>query len=356
MRLHVNANFYVDNSKNVYDLSTATAESRQTAKFAYGIGASRVRLAAGIDAPLEKYTGPVPLRPFAEYHAEIVTAAADPALVDVSAARRAARSAVADVRLAHAGVSGRDPRRRRRRAVALDRARVPAAAAALRGALRRVVSAGRRRLQQAGDRHPGVEKKVEAPPTEGRIAGVAKDKAGKGIGHAIVAVAGRPHASVVTDADGTFEIAALAPGPANVEVEAPDFEGEKVMAMVTAGQVTEVSLALTPKARTGSVRGKTTDAQGHAVEATLKFSGAQALETRTDGSGLYQAALLPGALQGRRRGAGAADEGEPVRGGRRRQPPDRSDAAPGEPRPDPDRRRDRAARADQVQDRGGRPS
>jgi outer membrane protein OmpA-like peptidoglycan-associated protein len=42
------------------------------------------------------------------------------------------------------------------------------------------------------------------------------------------------------------------------------------------------------------VRGKTTDAQGRAVEATLKFSGAQALETRTDNGGLYQAALLPG--------------------------------------------------------------
>jgi len=53
-------------------------------------------------------------------------------------------------------------------------------------------------------------------------------------------------------------------------------------------------VALTPRARTGVVRGKTIDAQGHAVEATLKFSGAQALETRTDNGGLYQAALLPG--------------------------------------------------------------
>jgi len=67
-----------------------------------------------------------------------------------------------------------------------------------------------------------------------------------------------------------------------------------VTTVVTAGQVAEVAVALTARARTGSVRGKTVDASGRAVEATLKFSGAQALETRTDGSGLYQAALLPG--------------------------------------------------------------
>ena len=132
------------------------------------------------------------------------------------------------------------------------------------------------------------------PPTEGRIAGVAKDKDGKGIPHAIVAIAGRPHGGVVTDADGSFEIPAVAPGPATLEVNAPDFSGEKVTTAVTAGHLTEVSVALTPKAHTGLVRGKTTDAQGHAVEATLKFSGAQTLETRTDGGGLYQAALLPG--------------------------------------------------------------
>ncbi len=123
---------------------------------------------------------------------------------------------------------------------------------------------------------------------------MAKDKSGKGIARAVVSVVGRPHAGVLTDTDGSFEIAALAPGPASVEVTAPDFESEKVMTNVTAGQVAEVAVALTPRARTGHVRGKTIDAQGHAVEATLKFSGAQALETRTDNGGLYQAALLPG--------------------------------------------------------------
>ena len=56
-----------------------TANTREVAMFAYGIAASRLRFGLGVDAPLERYTGPVGLRPFAEYHAEIVTASPDPA-------------------------------------------------------------------------------------------------------------------------------------------------------------------------------------------------------------------------------------------------------------------------------------
>jgi outer membrane protein OmpA-like peptidoglycan-associated protein len=294
LRFHANANYYVDNSKNVYNLDGTTWQSRQAAKFAYGIGASRVRLSAGVDAPLEKFTGPVPLRPFAEYHAEIITAVRDAALAQISPIagprdrqwltfglraeiyRGATLDAGADVRLRTNGPTYEPP-------MAPYSILFGASYPLDVDAFTRPVIVTR-----------VVEKQIAPPPSEGRIAGVAKDKAGKGIARAIVAVAGRPHAGVVTDADGTFEIPDLAPGPANLEVSAPDFEGEKMTANVTAGKVTEVAVALTPKARTGSVRGKTTDAQGRAVEATLKFSGAQAIELHTDGGGLYQAALLPG--------------------------------------------------------------
>ena len=295
LRFHVNANYYVDNSKNVYNLDGTTWQSRQAAKFAYGIGASRARLSAGVDAPLEKFTGPVPLRPFAEYHAEIITANRDAALVQVSPIagprdrqwltfglraqvyRGATLDAGVDIRLRTNDPTYEPPM-----------------------APYSILFGASYPLDVDAFTRPVIVTRVverpiaPPPPSEGRIAGVAKDKAGKGIGRAIVAVAGRPHAGVVTDADGTFEIPDLAPGPANLEVSAPDFEGEKMTANVTAGKVTEVAVALTPKARTGSVRGKTTDAQGHAVEATLKFSGAQAIELHTDGGGLYQAALLPG--------------------------------------------------------------
>jgi outer membrane protein OmpA-like peptidoglycan-associated protein len=294
LRIHINANYYFDNSSNVYNLEGTTLASRLASKFAYGIDASRMRLAAGIDAPLEKWTGGV-LRPFGEYHAEIITANADSALVDVAGAggsrerqwltfglraqvyRGATIDAGVDVRLANAGMMYAPPL-----------------------APVNVIFGASYPLDVDSFRKPVIvtqviEKPSLAPPvTDGRIAGVAKDKAGKPIPHAIVAVAGRAHATVVTDADGTFEIAGLVPGPANLEVQAPEFESEKATTNVTAGQTAEVAVALTPKARTGSVRGKTTDAQGRAVEATLKFSGAQAFETRTDGGGLYQAALLPG--------------------------------------------------------------
>ena len=78
LRFHANVNYYLDNSSNLthFDQDT-TANTREVAMFAYGIAASRVRFGLGVDAPLERYTAPVGLRPFAEYHAEIVTASPD---------------------------------------------------------------------------------------------------------------------------------------------------------------------------------------------------------------------------------------------------------------------------------------
>ena len=297
LRLHINASYYFDNSRKVYGDLTATPQSLQAAKFAYGVGASRVRLAAGIDAPLEKYTGPLPLRPFAEYHAELITANADPALAPVmpmdgpgpkdrqwltfgvraQVYRGFTLDGGADIRLRSNGLVYEPP--------------LPPYTVLFGASYPLDVDAFTRPVIVTRV----VEKPIPAPlPAEGRIAGVAKDKDGKGVARAIVSVAGRPHGGVVTDADGSFEIASLAPGPATVEVSSPDFNAEKLTTAITAGRVTEVSIALTPKIHTGQVRGKTVDAQGHAVEATLKFSGAQSLETRTDGGGLYQAALLPG--------------------------------------------------------------
>jgi outer membrane protein OmpA-like peptidoglycan-associated protein len=296
LRLHVNASFYLDNSKNVYDLAGTTIESREAAKFAYGVAESRVRLAAGVDAPLEKLTGPVPLRPFAEYHAEIVTAGADPAFAFMPLeggrdrhwltfglrARIYGGATVdvgSDVRLRSNGIQYGPP--------------LPPYAFVFGASYPLDVDAFTRPVIVT--RTETIEKPIPPPPpTEGRIAGVAKDKDGKAIARAVVLVTGRAHGGVVTDADGTFEISSLPPGPANLEVSAADFDAEKLTTAVTPGGVANVSVVLTAKVRTGSVRGKTTDAQGHAVEATLRFSGAQAYETRTDSGGLYTAALVPG--------------------------------------------------------------
>ncbi|HTA20711.1 MAG TPA: hypothetical protein VK989_15565, partial [Polyangia bacterium] len=90
VRFHASANFYVDNSHNLIDFSDPTISiyTREVASFAYGIADSRFRLGAGVDFPLEARTAPVPLAPFAEYHAEIVTSKADPAFKTYSPKNR----------------------------------------------------------------------------------------------------------------------------------------------------------------------------------------------------------------------------------------------------------------------------
>ena len=46
------------------------------------MGSSRIRASLGLDAPIERWTGRLGLRPFAEYHHELITAQPDPALSD----------------------------------------------------------------------------------------------------------------------------------------------------------------------------------------------------------------------------------------------------------------------------------
>jgi outer membrane protein OmpA-like peptidoglycan-associated protein len=296
LRFHGNASFYADNSKNVYDFTGTTVATRDVAAFAYGIGASRVRLAAGADLPFSDLA--VPLQPFAEYHAEIVTASANtaalmPGAADGSRARQwltfglragiykgATVDAGADVRLQSNGPAYGAP--------------LPPYDVVFGLSYPLDVDAFTRPVVVTRT----VEKLVQPPPpTEGRVAGVAKDKDGKAIAGAVVTVAGRAHGAVVTDADGTFETPALPPGPARLEISAADFEPEKVTAAVVAGQRADVTVSLTAKVKTGVVRGKISDGQGRGIEATLKFNGAQAFEARSDSSGFYSAALVAGPYQ-----------------------------------------------------------
>src|SRR5439155_22980695 len=109
-----------------------------------------------------------------------------------------------------------------------------------------------------------IEKTVAPPqPNEGRIAGAVKNgKDGKPVQGAIVAVHGRPLARVATDPDGTFQTVLLPPGPADLEISAPDFEPATVKTAIIVGRPMELNVALTPKPVTGNVRGKVTDKQG----------------------------------------------------------------------------------------------
>jgi hypothetical protein len=88
LRTHASAGFYFDNSGAAVDLVGVPQPARQRVLFADGIASDRVRLAVALDAPLEGRTGRVGLHPFAEYHLEIVTAAANPAFQDLTPLNR----------------------------------------------------------------------------------------------------------------------------------------------------------------------------------------------------------------------------------------------------------------------------
>jgi len=293
IRVHANINYYLDNSSNLYDFSSRSQPTREVAMFAYGIAASRLRFGLGVDAPLEKLTGPVGLRPFAEYHAEIVTASPDPAFADVAG----------------------DPGNRDQHWLTLGlRARV------FNGfTLDAGVDIGLRPVgYQYGPPLPPydvifgmsypfdtaafarptvVTRTVEkaAPPAMGNVVGTVKTKAdGKPIAEAVVSFAGQPRARVATDPDGSFQSAPLPPGPTDVTVAAAGFEPATGKANVVAGSASTIEVALIAKIVNGNVRGKVSDRAGRGVPATVRFNGPNSFDAQADASGAFSAVLPAG--------------------------------------------------------------
>ena len=294
LRFHANINYYLDNSSNLthFDQDT-TPNTREVAMFAYGIAASRMRFGLGVDAPLERYTGPVPLRPFAEYHAEIVTASPDSAF---------------------AGYANDLNNRDQHWLTVGLRARV------LQGlTIDAGVDVGLRSVgYQYGPPLPPydlifgigypfdtaslgkptvVTRTIEkAPaPSMGTVIGNVKSKAdGKPIAEAVVSFTGQPRARVATDPDGSFQSVPLPPGPADITVAAAGFEPATGKATVVAGSSATVEVALVAKVVNGSVRGKVADRAGRPMAATLRFNGPHAFEAHADAGGLFSASLPSG--------------------------------------------------------------
>jgi outer membrane protein OmpA-like peptidoglycan-associated protein len=306
LRVHANVNYYVDNSRNLHDFTDTTVYTQEVASFAYGIAASRFRTGLGIDAPLEKVLPEFPLQPFIEYHAEIVTAGADPAFRDymppncghdlvhpckynrdqhwISIGTRArvyrgfTLDAGVDVAMRSVGYSYGTP--------------LPPYNMVFGMSFPLDVDAFRRPVVVTRT----VEKRIAPPPpSEGHVAGVVKSsKGGTPVAGAIVAVAGRPRARVATDPDGSFESGALPPGPASLEVSAVGFEPARVSAVVDTTRTAELEVTLTAKPMTGNVRGRVADAGGRGLEGSVKFLGAENFEAKSDSSGAFSAALPPG--------------------------------------------------------------
>jgi outer membrane protein OmpA-like peptidoglycan-associated protein len=290
LRLHGNVSFYLDNSQNLFDFSGTSAMTQEVAMFAYGIQQSRIRFALGADAPLE--TLGAPLRPFAEYHAEIVTASGDPAFaaydsrtnrdqqwltfgLRANVYRGLTIDAGVDVALRSVGYQYGPPLPPYEVVFGLG---FPFDVAAFRAPV--VVT-------------KNVE--VPAPPTTGIVAGTIKTAAdSKPLADAMISFGGQAHTKVATDADGTFQSGPLTPGPVQLTIAAPGFEPAKVDATVAAGGRTNVELALVAKAVTGNVRGRVSDREGKGIPATLRFAGVQPFEAHADANGAFSAALPVG--------------------------------------------------------------
>jgi outer membrane protein OmpA-like peptidoglycan-associated protein len=109
---------------------------------------------------------------------------------------------------------------------------------------------------------------------------------------AIVSMPGRPKSRVATDPDGTFRATGLAPGLAELEVAAANFEPGQVRTAVVAGQEAPVTVILTPRVQKAKVSGRVTDDKGKPVAAaTVRFSGPQNAEVKTDETGTFASAL-----------------------------------------------------------------
>ncbi len=310
LRFHLNLGYYVDNSKNLVDYSTnsTSAFSRYASEFAYGISESRLRIALGADAPFDEVAEGFSLRPLIEYHFEYLTGSADPEIyhqehgdpgsLNCGVAGASACKDNKDLHWVTLGVqaqvlhgltftAGLD--------IALKSpgyAYAPALAPwnLLFGIgypidlVPRIV------------RNVPVEKIVlkEAPMREGLVAGRVISAAGTPIEGAVVGVSGRTHSRVLTEADGTFESVPLAPGPIEVVVVANGFETATVKTEIIAGQTANIVLRLTPKPPAARVVGRISDDSGKGIVASIKLAGPQIAEGKSDESGNFSIAVVPG--------------------------------------------------------------
>jgi len=299
LRFHASLSYYLDNSqKAVSNLDATSAHTRYVSMFAYGMAASRFRLALGTDATLERLTRVVPLQPFLEYHAEVITADKDAAFIDapITGGRDRHWVAVGLRARVYGGITidaGADVRLKS--TTSQYGPPLPPYEVVLGAVYPLDIDSFRRPVVVTRTVEKPVLKEVAPPAAEGEIIGTVRDaKEGRPLGGAVVSLKGRAHARVATDADGTFRIPGVAPGPAELEVSASAFEPESAVTAVTAGKLAEVTVSLTPKVPTGSVRGRIVDGSGHGVEASLHFAGAEMRDTRSDAQGAFAATLLPG--------------------------------------------------------------
>ena len=278
--------------------------------FAYGIAASRLRFGLGVDAPLEHLTAPVPLQPFVEYHAEIVTASADPAFAGITGDPSNRDQHWLTFGLRARVYRGLTLGRGRRRRPAFGRLRIRPAGAALRRDLRGVVSRStstafsrpvvvtrtveKRSAADDGDhRRDGQEQgRRQAGRRRGGVvrrsaAGARRDRSRRQLPERAAAAG--------TGRGGGHRARASSPRPAR----RPWWPGRRRPSRSR----------WTPRSRPATSAARSSDRAGKGVAATLRFIGATTFEAHADATGAFSAALPAGPVPGRRRRDGAPQQG-----------------------------------------------
>jgi outer membrane protein OmpA-like peptidoglycan-associated protein len=310
VRLHLDLGLYFDNSDAVQSYKGVSRPSKAVSQFAYGIAKDRVRSALAVEGIWVAPGGGFQVRPFAEYHLEIITATPDPTFADfrppvckpnatagmgtpcrdnrdqqwLTLGTRGqfknnfALVAAVDLALHSVGFPYGPPLPPYEVSLGLA---YPFDLAAPRYVTRTVVK----------ERRIAAEKPPEGYAV-GKVLGAPTNTPVEG---AIIAVAGRPKSRVATDPDGTFKTSALPVGLVDLEVSAPGFVPASVRTSIAAGQEAPVAITLTPKVRNGKVTGKITDPAGKALAATVHFTGPQNAEVKTDDSGAFTTTLPAGA-------------------------------------------------------------
>ena len=306
LRFHANASYYADNSKNLYDLSGLTRNTKAVAMFAYGIAPSRLQLALAVDVPLDGIFPGFPLDPFIEYHASYVTSDADKDFSDYMAPNCGGsdpgRMPCLDNRDLQWLTIG--ARADVYRGVTVDlgvdvRIRSPGFPFGPPVAPWNLMFGVSYPLDIDALRRPVVVIRNVPPPqpAEGQVVGTVRNaRDGAAIGGAIVAVVGRPRARAASDPDGGFATPPLPLGPVELEATAPDFETARVATVVTGAPV-DLALALKPNPPAARVYGRIVGPADKGVEASVRFAGSENREVRADASGAYSVSLPLGSYQ-----------------------------------------------------------
>jgi len=303
LRFHLNLGYYVDNSANLVNYTTTSAFSRYVSRFAYGMSASRFRMALGADAPFGEVAEGFSLRPIVEYHFEYITGSKDDVIYaqEHATCGLAGSSACKDNKDLHwitLGLQGQILHGLTATVgidIALRSPGFPYAPALVPWNLLFGIGYPLDFVPKITRTVP-VEKIVqrESVMREGLVAGRVISAAGVPIEGAVVGVSGREHSRVLTDADGTFQSVPLVPGPIELVVVANGYEATTVRTEIVAGQTANIVLRLVPKAPPARAFGRVSDDAGKGISASIKLAGPQIAEGRSDDSGNFAISVQPG--------------------------------------------------------------